>query len=86
MPDENLSSSEISQLIADKEKEIRSALDAKQVVDAEENALARQILDIRLKKKDLEGAISKATHNIRVLEIEKKLLEKQFWAARNAGT
>ena len=80
-----LSSTEIANLVSEKENELKTALQSKEVVDQEEIALARQILELRLKKKDVELAISKAQYNVRQLEIEKRQLEKQFWSAKNSG-
>lgn len=81
----SLSSTEIAELISQKENEIKEALKLKEIVDQEEMLLARQILELRLKKKDIESAQSKATHNVRALEIERKQLEKQFWSTKNSG-
>jgi hypothetical protein len=81
----SLSSTEIAQLIANKENEIKESLSAKEIVDQEDISIARQILELRLKKKDIESALSKATHNVRQLELERKQLEKQFWATKNSG-
>jgi hypothetical protein len=78
-------SSEIANLVAEKENELKTALQSKEVVDQEEISLARQILELRLRKKDVELAISKAQYNVRQLEIEKRQLEKQFWSAKNSG-
>jgi len=80
-----LSSTEIANLVSEKENELKTALQSKEIVDQEEISLARQILELRLKKKDVELAISKAQYNVRQLEIEKRQLEKQFWSAKNSG-
>jgi hypothetical protein len=81
----SLSSTDIAELISRKEKEIQEALRVKEVVDQEDIHIDRQILELRLKKKDVESAQSKATHNVRQLELERKQLEKQFWACKNSG-
>lgn len=83
--DDNRSSADISQEIANKEKELGKLNTEQFTIEQEILLLQRAILERYGTKKDLEIANGKAKHLIRQKSIEIKLLEKQFWAAKNAG-
>jgi hypothetical protein len=80
-----LSSAEIGNLIAEKEKELKTMLKAKEVLDLREIELARAILQLRMEKKDVEAQCLKASTTIRTLALDLKGLVSRFWAARQSG-
>jgi len=69
-----------------KELELASALKDLQEVEQAELFIARDILDLQRKRKDLQIAKSKASHNVKQVTIELRLLKSQFWASKNSGT
>ena len=79
------SSSEISQEISGKEKEISEALKNQYLVEQEILSLQRKMLELQLKKKDFETANSKAKHILRQLTIELKELTAKFWQVKDSG-
>ena len=81
-----MDTNEISQLISDKEKELEALLKHQERIDDEEIALAKQILQLRMKKKDIEQAQSKARHCVRLLQLEIKNLTNKFWLSKQSGT
>ena len=81
-----MDTNEISQLISDKEKELGTLLKHQERVDDEEIAISKQILMLRMKKKDVEQAQSKARHCVRLLQLDIKNLTNQFWTTKNQGT
>ena len=85
MTNDNRSSAEIANEIAERENELAKMIDAQQTVEQEILLLQRQILELQGRKKDFEISNSKAKHSIRKANIEIKLLEKKFWSAKNSG-
>ena len=81
----NLSSSEIANLISDKEKELGIATNAYYDIEQEKLLLQRQILELRIKLKDLEVSLSKAGQNLKKIQLELKALRSFFWNAKNSG-
>lgn len=73
-----LTASEYSNLIAEKDKEIAEAIASKEVV-------ANEIYALRRKKMDLDQAMSKCRYNIDKLKLERSLLNHAFWNAKNSG-
>jgi hypothetical protein len=73
-----LTASEYSNLIAEKDKEIAEAIASKEVV-------ANEIYALRRKKMDLDQAMSKCRYNIDKLKLERSLLNHAFWNAKNQG-
>ena len=80
-----LNSVEISNLISDKEKELGIATNAFYDVEQEKLILQRQILELRIRQKDLEVALSKAGQNLKKMQLELKALRSFFWNAKNSG-
>lgn len=75
---DNLSSSEIGNLIDEKDKEISKAL-------ADVETIHQGILDLRRKRLELESSQSKAKYVVEKLKIERSLLRSQFWHCKNQG-
>ena len=80
-----LTSHEISNIIADKENALKGEIDVAQKVEQEILLLQREILELQRKKKDLEIARSQANHVVRKTSIELRVLRNQFFSARNSG-
>ena len=81
----NRSSVEISQEIAEQQKSLKEALSNQHIVEQEILILQRQILNLQLKKKDLELSNSKAKHNIKQIALSIKLSTNDFWTTKNEG-
>jgi hypothetical protein len=81
----NLSASEISVKIDEKEREFSEALQVCHITEQEKLLLQREILEKRAVLKDLEIALSKASHNLRQMGIELKLMRSAFWKAKDGS-
>jgi hypothetical protein len=71
-------SADFSNDIAEKDKEIATAIRCKEEVHQAQ-------LELRRQKLDLDVALSKANYNIEKLKIERSLLMHDMFAARNSG-
>jgi len=80
-----MSSELIANEIAQEEKNLKEMLNAHNVVEQEKLQIQRQILELQLKKKDMEIVIDKSSHNIGQKKIEIKLLTHKFWHEKNLG-
>jgi len=80
-----MDTNEISQLISDKEKELESLLKHQERVDDEEITLSKKILELRIKKKDIEQSQSKARHCVKLVQLEIKNLTNRFWQTKQSG-
>jgi hypothetical protein len=69
---------DISNEIAEKDKEIAEAIRVKEEVHQE-------ILNLRRKKIELDVALSKAKYNVDKLKVERSLLMHSFFNVRNSG-
>jgi len=81
----NLSAAEIDTKIVEMEKVLKSCIGSHEVVEQEKLLLQRDILNLQVKKKDLEMALSKSMSNIRQLNISLRILRSQFWSSKNSG-
>lgn len=79
------SSSSISQEIADKEKELKEHLNTLYLLDQEKLTISKEIIILQGKKKDIEIALSKASHIVKEINIDLSMMKKEFWATRNEG-
>jgi len=79
------SSSELSQDIANAEQEEMKAIKSLATVSAAIQQYKRDILEIRLKMKDLEIAEDKGKLNIKELKLAVSTLTKSFWNTKNQG-
>jgi len=82
---DNLSSEAIGNIIDEKEKELSRLIRVYYTIDQEKLILQKEILEKQTKKKDLEIALSKASHNVRQINIDLKLLRSKFWSVKNEG-
>ena len=78
-------SAELSNEIVEIEKTLREQIKNLSLITDEANVTAREILELRVKKKNLEIAQDKAKFIIKDLNLRKSILEKAFWSARNSG-
>lgn len=79
----NLSSSEISNLKVEKEKELQEALKSKSIIEQERNLKRKEIMEIRLKVSDLDLACDKASCVVQTLRSDLRILTDKFFQARN---
>ncbi len=80
-----MDTNELSQLLSDKENELRQALGSQEVVDNEIMEIDLRMLELRKKKKILEQAQSKARHNVKLLEIDIRKINRDFWKKPQTG-
>ena len=69
----------------EKEKELARLLKDLQEVEQAELLIARDILDLQRKRKDLQIAKSKASHLVKQVMIELRLLKNAFWNSKNSS-
>jgi len=67
----------------DKEKELQTAQNHLHTVELEELEIAKQIVNLQAKRKDLQIAISKARHIVKNLNLDVKILTSLFWREKN---
>lgn len=67
---ENLTKDQLEKLQVEKEQEYQEIINALTQVELEEIEIAKQILQLQLKRKELQSAIKKATHRVKVLSSE----------------
>lgn len=74
---------EIAQSLADKQNELKQALATQNTVDLEILVIDRQILHLRIKRNEFKEAQSKASVNVRSIQVEIKQLTAQYWDKKN---
>jgi hypothetical protein len=74
-----LTSAEIDKITTEQENERQSQLSDLFVVESEDNQLAKRIVEISAKRKELKDKILKAKFNIAKLTLVLKQLERQKW-------
>jgi len=79
------SSSELSQMISDKENELKQFIAQDYEVELAILKLQSEIIDRQKQKKDLEIARSKSNYNIKKIRIEISTLTKTYWNTKNQG-
>lgn len=82
---ENKSSFEIGTLKDEKEKELQKANEFLSTVKQERFRLQRQKIELSMKIKDIEISEEKASHNVRLLASDIKIMTNAFWNAKNGG-
>ena len=81
----NESSYDIGILSDQKEAELRAAITAYCTVEQEILKLSRSIIELQMKKKDLEVIKSKAGQNKALISSTLRELKSKYFSARNAG-
>jgi len=79
----NMTASEIDQIKVNKEKELQAAQDNLHKVEIEELEIAKQIVELQGRRKDLQIASSKARQIVRTLNLDIKILTSEFWRAKD---
>lgn len=82
LPFERMSPEEIDNIKVDREKELIEAERSAAIVQDEILGLARQILEIRVKKNALESSYGQARFNVKRLQSDIKVLTSKFWQAK----
>lgn len=67
---EHLTKEQLENLQVEKEKEYQETMNLLTKVELEEIDIAKQIIQLQLKRKELQSAIKKASHRIKVLNSE----------------
>ena len=80
---DKMSSDEIDNLKVKAEKELIEAEKSSAIVKDETLSLARQILEIRIKKNALDQEYERARYNVKRIQSDIKVLTSKFWQARN---
>jgi molybdopterin-biosynthesis enzyme MoeA-like protein len=79
----NMTCSEIDALKVEKEKALQQAQSNLNCVEVEELELAKKIIDLQSKRKDLQIVASKARQIVRTLNLDIKIITSAFWSARD---
>ena len=81
----NMTSVEIGNVIAEKEKELSEAIRTQQTVDLAILEISKKILDLQRDKKDLQISDSKAKYIVKDVTGQLRYLKNKFWSAKNEG-
>jgi molybdopterin-biosynthesis enzyme MoeA-like protein len=81
----NKTATEIDEIKCVKERELQEAQDNLYTIEIEELEIAKQIVELQAKRKDLQIGLSKAKQVVRTLRIDISILISRFWAAKNGG-
>lgn len=79
----NLTASQIDNLRVEKEKELLQAQDNLSKVEIEDLEIAKQIVLLQIKRKDLQIKISKGRQGVRTLALDVRILTKKFFEAKD---
>lgn len=74
---------EISNLIAEREKEYRACVKAHRTIVQQKLDLDRQVTEIDLKKNALRQALSESATNKEVLKSTLRTLREEYWKIKN---
>jgi hypothetical protein len=81
----NMTATEIDNKKVEQEKLLKIAQANLHTVELQELDIAKQIIILRGKQKDLQILISKAKQIVRTSVIDIKILNSAFWRARDSG-
>ena len=70
---------EVVQMISDKETELRNLMAEQSLVEDEDIRLSRQVIELALKRKDLQQAMTKGKFGIRRIQSELRQLKNEYW-------
>jgi len=82
---DGLTASEIDLLKVEAEKELQRAQGALHIIEIEELTLAKEIVLLQARRKDIQIALSKARQVTRTLNLDIKIMTSAFWAAKEGG-
>ena len=78
-----MSPEEIDREKVKKELELRKAQLDSHTIEINELEVAKQIVELQSKRKDLQIAGSKAKQIVRTLSLDIKIITSYFWSAKN---
>jgi peptidoglycan hydrolase CwlO-like protein len=70
---------EVVQMISDKERELRNLMAEQSLVEDEDIRLSRQMIELSLKRKDIQQIITKGKFAIRRINSELRELKNEYW-------
>ena len=79
----NMTASEIENVKVSKQKEYQVALKTLHTVELAELEIARKIIKLQEEKKDYQIAASKARPIVRMLALDVKILDVEFWRTKD---
>lgn len=79
----NMTASQIENIRVEKEKELLQAQDNLSKVEIEDLEIAKQIVLLQIKRKDLQIAISKGKQAVRILALDVRILTTKFYQAKD---
>jgi len=80
---ERMTPEEIDNLRVESEKHLKDAEHAAALVKDESLALSKRILELRIKKNDIDAEYERARFNVKRITSDIKVLTAKFWQARN---
>jgi hypothetical protein len=83
LPFETMTPDEIETVRVESLKELNAAEHAAALVKEESQLIAKQILELRVKKSDLDIAHEKARYNVKRLQSDVAILTSKFWSSKN---
>jgi hypothetical protein len=81
----NLSSDSKANEIVDVEKELQEAIQSYTIIADKRHLLQRQILELRIKIKDLDIPFEKVKHNKERISSELRIKRQEFWQKKGEG-
>ncbi len=84
-PLDQMSSDELDHLKTQKEQELQIEDGHLGLAEQENHRLAKEILALRIQKKDSDMMVDKARHNVRKLQSDIKIITSYFWNTRRRG-
>jgi hypothetical protein len=81
----NLSSDSKANEIVDVEKELQEAIQSYTIIADKRHLLQRQILELRIKIKDLDIPFEKVKHNKERITSELRIKRQEFWQKKGEG-
>ena len=74
---------DIAQEIAEKEQALRESITSYEVVALERHKVSREILELRIKMKDLDAPLEKGKNAKELLRSELRELKDLYWSTKN---
>ena len=78
-----MSSEKIANEIAQREKDLQEAIRNYETVALETHSLQRDILNLRIRLKDLSITLEKAKNNKQLIQSDLRILKDRFWQLKN---
>lgn len=82
LPDlSSMSATQIDELKTQKELELQEASRVMSVAQEESHRIRKEMIDLRGKQQEIEGALDKGRHNLRVINSELRVLTSAYFNA-----